>query len=231
MSWLLRALSTSIGQKFVMGITGLLLCGFLIAHLGGNLFLFGGEDAYNEYAEALHKQEALLKVAELGLVVLFVLHIALAVITSRNNRKARATSYAVSESKQGVQVIPGGTSSWMFATGAVVLGFLILHLVDFTWEARPDIEYSVAGDSGSQMRTPYEKARAILTNPISWPIYVIGCIALGLHLSHGFASAFQSLGLNHPRYKSMIRTVSIVFAWCIGIGFVSFVVWALASAS
>ena len=230
MSWLLRALSTSIGQKFVMGITGLLLCGFLVAHLGGNLFLFVGEEAYSNYAEALHKQEALLKVAEAGLVLLFVLHVALAVITSRANRKARTTSYAVSESKQGVQVIPGGTSSWMFATGAVVLGFLILHLVDFTWEARPDIEYSVATDSGSQVRTAYQKARAILSNPISWPIYLIGCIALGLHLSHGFGSAFQSLGLNHPRYKSMIRTASMAFAWGIGVGFASFVAWALASA-
>jgi succinate dehydrogenase / fumarate reductase cytochrome b subunit len=230
-SWLLRALSTSIGQKFVMGITGLLLCGFLVAHLGGNLFLFVGEEAYNHYAEALHKQEALLKVAEVGLVALFVLHIALAIITSRTNKKARATPYAVSESKQRVQVIPGGTSSWMFATGAVVLGFLILHLVDFTWEARPDIEYSVVTDSGSQVRTPYQKARAILTNPISWPIYVIGCIALGLHLSHGFGSALQSLGLNHAHCKSMIRIASIVFAWGIGVGFVSFVVWAFGSAS
>ena len=222
MSWLIRALSTSIGQKFVMGITGLLLCGFLVAHLGGNLFLFVGEEAYNDYAHALHKQEALLKVAEVGLVVLFLLHIALAIVTARNNKKARQSSYAVTESKQTGRVVPGGASSWMFVTGAVVLGFLIVHLIDFTFEWRPDIDYQKFAES------PYEKAKALLKTPLSMCVYAIGCLALGLHLSHGFGSAFQSLGLNHPKYKSAIRNASIGFGCVIAVGFISFVVWALA---
>lgn len=222
MSWLFRALSTSIGQKFVMGITGLLLCGFLVAHLGGNLFLFVGEEAYNDYAHALHKQEALLKVAEGGLIVLFLLHIALAVVTTRNNKQARSSRYAVTESKQGTQVVPGGASSWMFVTGAIVLGFLLMHLIDFTFEWRSDIDYAKFADS------PYKKAKVLLQSNLSRGVYLIGCIALGIHLAHGFGSAFQSLGLNHPKYTSVIRTSSVVFGWLIAVGFISFVVWAMA---
>lgn len=220
MSWLMKALCSSVGQKFLMGITGLLLCGFLVVHLGGNFFLFVGQDAYNDYAHKLHSQEGLLKVAEAGLFGLFLLHILLAIVTGRQNRKARGrTDYLLTESKQGPSPIPsGGARSWMFATGAVVLGFLILHLVDFTWEARGDLEY-VGKD-------PFMKARMILTNPVSAVFYSIGCIVLGVHLSHGFASAFQSLGINHPKYNGMLRCLSLTFAWFIAIGFVSFVYWA-----
>ncbi|MDB4614334.1 succinate dehydrogenase cytochrome b subunit [bacterium] len=227
MSWLLRALSTSIGQKFVMGITGLLLCGFLVAHLGGNFFLFVGADAYNDYAEALHKQEALLKVAEAGLIVLFAVHLYLAFVTTRGNKVARGSRYAMTETKQDVHVVPGGSSSWMFVTGSIVLGFVILHLVDFTFQVRPDIEYSTTSEAGDVVaRTPFEKAKTILSNPVSAVVYLIGCIALGVHLAHGFGSAFQSLGLNHPRYKKIIQTTSVAFGWLIAVGFISFVAWA-----
>ena len=98
--WLIRSLSTSIGQKLVMAMTGLLLCGFLVAHLAGNLFLFVGADAYNGYAHALHEKEALLMVAEVGLFALFLTHIGLAISTSTANRKARREGYVEKETKQ-----------------------------------------------------------------------------------------------------------------------------------
>lgn len=230
MSWLVKALSTSVGQKFVMGITGLLLCGFLVAHLAGNFLLFVGPEAYNHYAHSLHEQEWLLKIAEGGLIALFVLHLALAVVTSRSNRKARAVDYDVSESKQGVFVVPnGGASSWMFVTGAVVLGFLILHLIDFTLEARPDLAYtSTAGGNTTELE-PYDKARMILTSPPSIGVYIIGCLFLGVHLTHGFSSAFQSLGLSHPNYDGPVKLLGMIFGWVIALGFASFVFWALAT--
>lgn len=103
MSWLFKALSSSVGQKFVMGLTGLLLCTFLIVHLGGNLLMYSGDgSSYTEYAKKLHEQP-LLWVAEVGLFSLFGLHIFLAFTTIRRNRAARNQSYAVKKSKK-----PGG---------------------------------------------------------------------------------------------------------------------------
>ena len=82
-------MTSSVGKKFVMGITGLLLCGFLVTHLAGNLLMLVSPDAYNGYAHALHSNELLIKFAEVGLLVLFVTHLYLAFATSRENRQAR----------------------------------------------------------------------------------------------------------------------------------------------
>src|SRR5690606_17570288 len=98
-NWLIRGLSTTVGQKLVMGATGLLLCGFLVVHLAGNLLLFGGQESYDRYAEALHSNE-LLPLAEVGLFVLFILHILLAFVTTRENTAARPVGYAEKETKQ-----------------------------------------------------------------------------------------------------------------------------------
>ncbi|MEX0728434.1 MAG: succinate dehydrogenase cytochrome b subunit [Planctomycetaceae bacterium] len=218
MNWLMRALSSSVGKKFVMAITGLLLCGFLVVHLAGNFLLVVGPDAYNAYAHKLHSQEGLLKVAEVGLFLLFAFHIYLAFSLTRMNQQARQVSYARKETKIDE---PGPTrriSNWMMVTGFVVLGFLIVHLADFTIEAR-DFDY--------EGKEPYDKAVMILTNPISMVVYVIGSIALWVHLTHGFASSFQSLGLLHPKIKNAVEWFGIVFAGVIGVGFGLFVFWAM----
>lgn len=219
MSGLVRALSSSVGRKLVMGITGLLLSGFLVVHLAGNLFLYVGPEAYDGYTHALHQQEGLVKLGEAVLVVLFVVHIFLGVRLTIDNYAARKKRYELSRSKQDERMTYLFPDYWMFWSGAVVLGFLILHLWDFTWELRPDIVY--------EGREPYQKAVAILRNPLSCAVYIVGSVILGVHLGHGFSSAFQSLGINHPRFNGIIKWLGIAFAWVIGIGFVSFPVWAL----
>lgn len=222
--WIIRAVSSSVGQKLVMAVTGLMLCGFLIAHLGGNIFLFVGEEAYNDYAHALHKNEWLLMIAEVGLIGLFFAHIGLAISTSNMNQKARRDNYAQKETKQGTFILPGGgASSYMFATGAVVLGFVILHLVDFTFKLRPGVDYA------SVENNEFEKAKMLLSNPVSALVYIVGCSALAVHLVHGFGSALQTLGFGHPKYAKLVRCASVAFGWTIGIGFISFVVWAIGS--
>lgn len=219
--WLIRGLSTSIGQKLVMAVTGLLLCGFLVAHLAGNLLLFVGMEKYNSYAHALHDNEGLLLIAELGLVALFFTHIALAISTSSMNREARKRDYAEKETKQGMTVLPGGgASSYMFATGAVVLGFVLLHLADFTFRLSHGADFYAQFDGNE-----FAKAKALLSNPISALVYVVGCVALGVHLVHGFQSALMTLGFGHPKYKTAIRAVSVAFGWAISLGFISFVLW------
>ncbi len=220
--WLVNALSTSVGKKFVMGITGLLLCGFLAVHISGNMLLYAGPAAYNNYAYSLHEHEWLLAVAEVGLLLLFLAHIVLAFRTTRDNRAAREIAYEMKVSKKdnGHEFHNVASSdSWMFVSGAIVLAFILLHLWDFRFEARSDIAYGTM--------QPFQKADAILQTPVSFGAYIIGSLFLGWHLTHGFASAFQSLGLNHPKFNPLVRCLSLLFAVAVGLGFASFPLWAM----
>lgn len=239
LGWFLKALSSSIGQKIVMAITGLALCGFLVVHLGGNLLLYVGARKYNDYAHALHSQEILLLVAEIGLLVTFLLHIWLALRTDSQNRAARPIDYALRQSKIDPGPLAVPPSGVMLGTGVVVLVFLLVHLSDFKWF---DLRHtmSVAGResmSAAQQNearskelapTPYDRAFAILKDPISALVYFVGSLVLGYHVCHGFESAFQTLGLNHPNYTPLIKTLSVVFGLTVAVGFGSFPFWAWA---
>lgn len=216
-SWLTRALSSTIGRKLIMAVSGLALCGFLATHLAGNLLLYVGAQAYDGYAHALHAQKILLPIAEVGLLLLFVGHIVLAFTTNSENKASRPLAYEMKQSKQPPSGLAAPASSVMFATGIVVLLFLILHLSDFRFELRHH-----AGD------TPYTKAVKILQDPLSAIVYVVGSIVLGYHVLHGFQSAFQTLGINHPKYTPLIRFLSFVFAIAVALGFGSFPLWAWA---
>ena len=218
LGWFFRLLSSSIGQKFVMAITGLLLCGFLVVHLEGNLLLFVSAEKYNAYAHFLHSQEELLMVAETGLFLLFLAHLYLAFATAWGNSQARIDQYAVKQSKLPQGNLASNPSAWMFGSGAVVLGFVILHLIDMKFQARgAGIAYVNEHDPNA----PYANALAVLSNPISRVVYTLGVIVLGFHLSHGVSSAFQSLGLNHPKYTPLIKWGSRLFAIAIALGFAS----------
>ena len=226
MRWLLNALSTSVGRKVVLAITGLLLCGFLVAHLAGNLLMHAGDDgkSYNEYAHALHKQAALLVVAEIGLFGLFIAHIVIALQVSKENRAARKVGYAVTRSKQEGRIAMEGyrPDTWMLVTGIVVLGFLILHLIDFKFGTELKLRDQTLYFDGTDEKSPYDKAVALLKTPLTIIGYGIGCVFLAFHLAHAFQSAFQTLGFNHPKYTPTIKTTGLIFALVIGVGFVSF---------
>jgi succinate dehydrogenase / fumarate reductase cytochrome b subunit len=218
LNWLRKVATSSIGKKVQMGVSGLLLCGFLVTHLGGNLLLFvpDGGKSYNDYAHALHAQKLLLPVAEMGLLVLFVWHLLLAVTTSRENAEARPTEYAVKRSKMEPGPIAQPASSVMMGTGVVVLLFLLLHMADFRFELR---------NAGSGTEEPFAKAVRLLQDPITCVGYIIGTLVLGYHVLHGFQSAFQSLGLNHPKYTPCIKKLSVAFAIVVGAGFASLPLW------
>jgi succinate dehydrogenase / fumarate reductase cytochrome b subunit len=218
--WPVKALSSSIGKKLIMAITGLALCGFLVAHLGGNLLLYVGEESYNHYAHTLHAQKLLLPIAEVGLLILFVGHIWLAIKTKFENDDARPVGYAMRQSKLDEGPLAAPASSIMFATGIIVLLFLLLHLADFKFEARHTSEI--------EDLKPYAKAVVLLRDPLTFVVYIVGSLVLGYHLLHGFQSAFQTLGINHPKYMPFIKFVSLVFAIIVAVGFGSFPFWAWA---
>src|SRR5690606_608001 len=104
-------------------------------------------------------------------------------------------------------------SNWMFISGSIVLGFLVLHIIDMKLRARPDVAY-VADEHQAFLNT-----FAVLSNPISRVVYLVGIVFLGFHLSHGVSSAFQTLGLNHPKYTKTIKLLGIVFSLVIALGF------------
>ena len=201
----IQFLESSIGKKIMVALAGLLLCGFLVAHLLGNLLLFVGPGAFNKYASTL-EHNPLLPLAEIGLVVLFLIHIALAVRARMANMAARPVAYQVSADKGGRT--PG--SRTMAVSGSLILLFLIVHLKSFRFAAKEMRETDM-----------YQLVTSSFTNPLYAGFYVLALIGLGLHLSHGFQSGFQTLGFNHPRYTPTVRKIGLAFAILATLGFAS----------
>ncbi|MAF65645.1 MAG: succinate dehydrogenase [Planctomycetes bacterium] len=204
--WLRRTFGSSIGSKALMACTGLVLIGFLFAHLGGNLLLFADADgaAFDAYATAL-EHSPLLPLAEAGLALLFCAHIVLGVRVQRANREARETAYRVRRT-HGART-PG--SRTMVATGLVILLFLVAHLYDFRL-CRPE------GDSLALI------VRERLASPSGLVLYGAGVLALGLHLTHALRSALHTLGLHHPRYEALVDRASFLLGFVLGLAFLSF---------
>ncbi|MEX1023806.1 MAG: succinate dehydrogenase cytochrome b subunit [Planctomycetota bacterium] len=202
--WFGNVLASSIGRKAVMALTGLLLVGFLIAHLAGNLTLFADVEgaAFNAYAGKLLDLGPLLYVAEVGLVLLFGIHIYLAIRLTLDNREARRTGYVI-RNDRGAKTL--GSAS-MPVTGVLILGYTILHLFDFRFDESFE-------EDGALL------VRNTLSQPLHGVIYVIAAGVVGLHVSHGFQSAFQSLGWNHPRYMPLVKQISIGLAALLAAGF------------
>lgn len=219
MSWLLNALKSSVGKKFIMGGTGLFLCFFLVVHLAGNLLLYVGEDVYNRYAHALHANPAFLITAEVILYLAFAGHIGIALTTIQENLAARPVRYGHPRKSK----VPGRTlnvlgltpDSTMAITGAIVLLFIIVHVADF--------KFGIGW--GGDEQEPFAKAKLILGDMTRKIVYLVGSLILGVHVSHGLASAFHSLGMNHPKYTPILRKVTTVFAIVVAVGFGSFAAW------
>lgn len=203
-----KLLNSSIGKKTFMAISGLLLVGFLIMHLLGNLQLFADEDgsAFQAYAQKLHDFGPLLWVARLGLLALFSIHIYLGLKVSLESREARCQRYAVRQSMG--KMTPASAS--MLVTGSLVLVFLIVHITDFS--ANPSVGIPDLSNAVKER----------LSSPGGIAIYLIGLIALGVHLAHAFRSSLQTLGVNHPRYNGMIQGAGIGLATLLFLGFAAF---------
>ena len=205
--WLTRTLSSSVGRKIVLGFTGLLLVGFLLEHLHGNLKLYEDADgeAFNGYVEFLHGFGPLLTVAELGLGALFLCHIVIALRLALENREARKHGYA-HRGNRGAQT-PGSVS--MHVTGALILAYLIKHLIDFRF-------------AGGFFEDPAARVKETLSHPATALVYLAAALVVGLHLSHGFQSAFQSIGISHPKLRRPLEVLGYGLVALFTIGFASF---------
>ena len=205
-------LATSIGRKIVMGITGLLLCTFLVAHLSGNLLLLkplfdpnDGGKAFNEYAEFMSKSP-LIRIPEIIMFLGFIIHIGLAAKLTSQNRMARPQNYVfkVNDGKTSI------FSKYMGVTGSIILIFLLIHLYSFF------VKHRIIGTE----ETMYDTVKTAFSNPIYVIFYVVAQVLLVFHLNHGFQSGFQSLGFKkNPKWNSVIEKMGLWFSIIIPLGF------------
>ncbi len=216
MSWLRRTFDSSLGKKYLVAATGIALLGFLVVHLSGNLTIYADKsgESFDKYAHTLDSNP-LLPIAEVFLGILFVGHIAFALRSNVRNREARSQGYAVRASLGKKNL----SSVSMVVTGLVVLVFLLIHLYDFrVGRLLAPKETSLAS-----------LVRERLSTPLGAGVYLLGVGALSIHLRHAFRSAFQSLGVNHPRLNPLLERLTWAVAILFGLGFASFPIYFMAT--
>jgi succinate dehydrogenase / fumarate reductase cytochrome b subunit len=184
-------LTSSIGKKLVMGVSGFVLFGFVVAHMLGNLQVYLGREALNAYAEALRKLPALLWLARGVLLAALLLHLWAAYSLTMTNRRARKVGYR--ETVPQASTYASRTMRW---SGVTILLFVIYHLLHFTFGARVVHPRFQSGDVYHNFVTGFQ-------NPLVSAFYIASMLALGFHLYHGVWSMMQTMGLSHPRYDHL----------------------------
>jgi succinate dehydrogenase / fumarate reductase, cytochrome b subunit len=213
MNWLLTYYRSSVGRKTVMGLTGLMLVGFVATHLLGNFNIYLGQEALNAYAFGLKSLGPLVWVARIGLLLIFALHLATAFSLEVDNRKARPVGYA----KQH-PIASSFASRTMLLSASVILFFVLYHLAHFTLHEVGDHsfgpDYAGRHDVYRMVVTGFQDITITL-------VYIVSNLFLGLHMSHGIKSSFQSLGLRDKKYNSLVECGGIGLAWSLAIGNIS----------
>lgn len=207
-------LSSSIGRKWIVAMTGVILVLFVIGHMIGNFTIYGGPDTMNAYAAFLQGTGEFLWLVRGILLLCVVLHIWLTISLWHENKRARPAAYAV-DAKLGTTVY----ARWMRISGLTVLAFVIYHLAQFTWEAF-NPEYKTWVDSQGR-HDVYRMVVTAFSCPFVSFFYIIAVGLLGMHLSHGIASLFQTLGLTSQKLRPLLERGGKVVAWLIFAGFAS----------
>lgn len=205
--WLLDLYGSAVVKKYVMAVTGIVLLGYVLVHMIGNLHLYEGPEQVNEYAEGLRElggdlapRTLVLWLFRGVLLASFVLHVHAAYGLTRINQRARVAGGYFHPRDYVVANYASRTMRW---TGVVVGLFVVFHLLDLTWgTTNPDF---VRGDVYRNVVASFERV------PVA-AVYVVANLALGLHIFHGAWSMFQTLGWNHPRFNHLRRLFAAGFA-------------------
>jgi succinate dehydrogenase / fumarate reductase cytochrome b subunit len=211
----LRALSSSIGQKLLIGITGFLLFIYLILHIAGNLLVFGGPDTFNGYSNTLLSNPLIVPI-EIGLLLIFLLHLYKTVTMYQANRKARPARY-VTKKRAGPPSRKTFASTTMILSGLWLLMFVIVHVRTFKYGA----EYERNG-----IRDLYRLELENFHSPVAVVFYLVSLLVVGSHLWHGISSSMQSLGIDHPTWTPRILKAGKAAAVLISFGFIVILFWA-----
>jgi len=212
-----RLLGASIIKKQIVAITGLGLAGFVVFHLSGNLLIFLGPEAFNGYAEKFEKLGELKWLPRAGLILFAFLHVYFTILVVLENREARGSRYAVRNDF--------GSTSWakktMIYSGLLVFFFLFIHIGDFTLPEKTGPTTVVPGVADGESLGLYG---LVWNSYLVWwrsLFYVIAVCCVGMHLSHGIQSVFQTMGINHPVYTPLIKRTSIAIGAVVAVGFAS----------
>lgn len=203
----LRFWDTTIGKKAVMAATGVVLAGFVVVHLLGNLQIFLGPERFNGYARALKALPELLWTVRIMLLVSVALHIWSSIQLAVVKGEARPVGYMRRKS-----IASSYASRTMYMSGPIIAAFIVYHLMQFTFGVggTPYMESDPYGNVINGFRVPAVSL-----------FYIIAMGLLCLHLRHGLSSMVQSLGLQHPRYTPGLRAISWTIATLVFFGFVS----------
>jgi succinate dehydrogenase / fumarate reductase cytochrome b subunit len=214
-----RFISSTLGKKAIMAVTGFVMFGFVVGHLVGNLQVFAGDGGVklNAYAHFLKTTPALLWGTRIVVGVSLVLHVWAAATLKRLSNEARPVQYKMRKDLQAS--VP---SRNMFWGGITLFFYVVYHLLHFTIGVASPIAATFSPEN------VYGNMIASFQNPAMAAVYVLAMGALGMHLYHGLYSLFQTLGLNHPGYMPRIRTGAKVFGAVVAAGFCSIPVAILA---
>lgn len=207
----------SLSHKYIVALAGIFLMLFLVAHLSTNLLMLTGDrEAFDKAVEFL-TTNPLMKIAEYVLFAGFAIHILFGVMVYIKNLKARPVNYKMAQNSE-----TSAFSKFMIHTGVIIFVFLIIHFVHFFFVKLGLVPIP---EGAADSHDFYTMSQLVFGNGLYSLIYVVCMIFLGFHLKHAFQSAFQTLGLNHPRYFPIIKAVGTVYAIAIAVGFSSIPVY------
>lgn len=212
-----RVFSSSVGTKLLMGLTGLALFAYMILHLAGNALILAGPDVFNDYSHMLISNPLIVPI-ELGLLAIFLVHIYKAITMWTANKAARPVGY-LTKVNAGHTSRKSVASSTMILSGIFILLFVIVHVKQFKFGS-----FYLVNDS-ADVRDLFRTEVEVFSNAFWVVVYVIATLLVGLHLRHGVASGFQSLGIDHPLYTRRLTAIAIFFAVLIGVGLALIPVW------
>lgn len=205
--------SSTIGKKYIMGITGLIWTGFVMSHMAGNMLILISPELYNAYGHALISNKPLIYTAEAVLVLALVVHAITAFALTAQNQTAREQKYYMPTN--GEKSVTFASKTMIF-TGSIILVFVVYHLITFKYGPWYTVTYD-----GVEMRDLHRLVIEVFNDPRYVAGYIVSLLALGLHLSHGVGSMFKSWGFNHPKYTPMLEKFGYLYAFIVTAGFIS----------
>ncbi|PLX79667.1 MAG: succinate dehydrogenase/fumarate reductase cytochrome b subunit [Desulfuromonas sp.] len=216
----MNMLTSSVGKKIMMAVTGVILVLFIIGHVIGNMTIFVGPDGINAYAVHLRDLGPLLWLVRLVMLSIFLFHVYLGVSLTLENKAARPVGY-----NQKTDLVTGFAAQTMWVSGLVLLAFVVYHVLHFTLHVGVDnvgglIDAAGRFDVYTMVVQGFHKA-------INTIFYVVAMAFLFLHVSHGFQSFWQSLGLNNERTQPKFQIVGKLVSLVVAAGFVSIPVIAM----
>lgn len=212
-------LRSTVLHELALSLAGIGLVGFILMHLMGNLFLYAGPEAFNAYAKKLHDMGPLLWAARLGLILIFALHVVITTSLWWKNQNTRAQRYAVTARRTHKTI----ATRTMIVTGALIVVFVVIHLMDFTFVDKEGPDSFVDGKSLGLYGIVWNG----FANPVRAVAYVLFMCCVGLHLTHAISSLCITLGAENERFVDVADIAAKIIGAAVTVAFGSIPLYVL----